>query len=40
LTEWSFGDQEVVLLFWTTLGLTLAIGRLTEKGSATTTAST
>jgi putative inorganic carbon (hco3(-)) transporter len=40
LTEWSFGDQEVVLLFWTTLGLTLALGRLTEKGSATTTAST
>jgi O-antigen ligase len=39
LMEWSFGDQEVVLLFWTTLGLTLALGRLTEKGSATTTAS-
>jgi putative inorganic carbon (HCO3(-)) transporter len=40
LTEWSFGDQEVVLLFWTTLGLTLAMGRMIEKGSATTTAST
>jgi len=39
LTEWSFGDQEVVLLFWTTLGLTLALGRLT-KGSATPIAST
>jgi O-antigen ligase len=27
LTEWSFGDQEVVLLLWTTLGLTLALDR-------------
>jgi O-antigen ligase len=27
LVEWSFGDQEVVLLLWTTLGLTLALGR-------------
>jgi hypothetical protein len=40
LTEWSFGDQEVVLLFWTTLGLTLALERLAKKGSATATAST
>ncbi len=24
LTEWSFGDQEVVLLFWTSVGMTLA----------------
>ena len=28
LTEWSFGDQEVVLLLWTSLGLVLALGRL------------
>jgi O-antigen ligase len=28
LTEWSFGDQEVVLLFWITLGITLALGKL------------
>ena len=28
LVEWSFGDQEVVTLFWVTLGLTLAIGRI------------
>jgi O-antigen ligase len=40
LTEWSFGDQEVVLLFWTTLGLTLALGRLAQRGVATAAAST
>jgi O-antigen ligase len=34
LTEWSFGDQEVALLLWTTLGLTLALGRLAEKSDA------
>ncbi len=28
LTEWSFGDQEVVILFWVMLGLTLAVGEL------------
>lgn len=28
LTEWSFGDQEVAVLFWTTVGLTLAVGRI------------
>ena len=28
LTEWSFGDQEVAVLFWTTVGLTLAVGRM------------
>jgi O-antigen ligase len=28
LTEWSFGDQEVVILFWVTLGLALAVGEL------------
>jgi O-antigen ligase len=32
LTEWSFGDQEVALLLWTTLGLTLALGKLADKG--------
>jgi O-antigen ligase len=36
LTEWSFGDQEVVLLFWTTLGLTLALGKLAERRDVTT----
>jgi putative inorganic carbon (hco3(-)) transporter len=30
LTEWSFGDQEVVILFWITVGLALAIGKLPE----------
>jgi putative inorganic carbon (hco3(-)) transporter len=28
LTEWSFGDQEVVILFWVTVGLTLAVGAM------------
>ncbi len=28
LTEWSFGDQEVVVLLWVSLGFTLAAGRL------------
>jgi O-antigen ligase len=28
LTEWSFGDQEVVILLWVSLGLALAVGRL------------
>lgn len=28
LTEWSFGDQEVVVLVWVTLGCALAVGRL------------
>ncbi len=28
LTEWSFGDQEVVILFWISVGLSLAAGRL------------
>jgi O-antigen ligase len=31
LTEWSFGDQEVVILLWTTLGLTIGLGRLNEQ---------
>ena len=25
LTEWTFGDQEVVTLFWVALGLSLAV---------------
>ncbi len=29
LTEWTFGDQELVVLFWSTVGLTLAAGRMT-----------
>jgi O-antigen ligase len=33
LTEWSFGDQEVVLLFWTTLGLALAVGARRNTGT-------
>ena len=28
LTEWIFGDQEVVVLFWVTLGFAIAVGRL------------
>jgi len=28
LTEWSFGDQEVVILLWISVGLSLAIGNL------------
>jgi O-antigen ligase len=27
ITEWSFGDQEVVILFWVTVGCALAVGR-------------
>ena len=27
LTEWTFGDQEVVIVFWISVGLTLAAGR-------------
>ncbi len=34
LTEWSFGDQEVVLLFWTSVGMTLAISNY-HSGKAT-----
>ncbi len=30
LTEWSFGDQEVVIMLWTTLGLTLGIPNLSS----------
>jgi O-antigen ligase len=28
LTDWTFGDQEVVILFWITLGLSLAMGAM------------
>jgi putative inorganic carbon (HCO3(-)) transporter len=28
--EWNFGDQEIVTFFWFTLGLTIAISRLTR----------
>jgi O-antigen ligase len=28
LTEWSFGDQEIVILFWITVGLALVVGRI------------
>ena len=27
LTEWSFGDQEVAVLPWTSLGLAMAVAR-------------
>ena len=33
LTEWSFGNQMVVILVWITLGLTLAVGRMAEGGA-------
>jgi O-antigen ligase len=31
LTEWSFGDQEVAILLWITVGLSLAVGRLNQS---------
>jgi len=31
LTEWNFGDQEVITLIWTTLGMLIGIGGL-ERG--------
>jgi O-antigen ligase len=34
LTEWSFGDQELAVLFWTTVGLTLAFSRLSVARGA------
>jgi O-antigen ligase len=36
LVEWSFGDQEVVTMLWVTVGLTVAIGRISAQrtGSA------
>ena len=30
LTEWSFGDQEVVLLLWTTMGMVLSVRRIVD----------
>lgn len=33
LTEWSFGDQEIVILFWITVGLSLAAGRVPASES-------
>ncbi len=35
LTEWTFGDQEAMVLFWSSVGFALAAGRL---GAARTTA--
>ncbi len=34
LTEWSFGNQMVVILVWITLGITLALGRMAGKEAA------
>ena len=34
LTEWSFGDQEVVLLFWTSIGLAVGVGRLFSQDAS------
>ena len=34
LTEWSFGNQMVVILVWITLGITLALGRMTPEGAS------
>jgi O-antigen ligase len=34
LTEWSFGNQMVVILVWITLGIALALGRLAGKEAA------
>jgi len=33
LTEWSFGDQEVVVMLWTTVGMALAVGGLRSNNS-------
>jgi O-antigen ligase len=32
LTEWSFGDQEVVIVMWVTVGIAFALGRLAGNG--------
>ncbi|MGA9364280.1 MAG: O-antigen ligase family protein [Bacteroidota bacterium] len=32
LFEWNFGDQEIILLFWFTVGITLAAQRLPRSG--------
>jgi O-antigen ligase len=31
LTEWSFGDQEVVILLWITVGMSLAVSRMSSS---------
>jgi CDP-diglyceride synthetase len=31
LTEWTFGDQEVVTLMWTTVGILLGVARLNAR---------
>lgn len=31
LTEWNFGDQEIALFLWTSVGFTLAAGRLVQE---------
>jgi O-antigen ligase len=31
LVEWSFGDQEVVIIFWITVGLSLAVRTLSGQ---------
>ncbi len=36
LTEWSFGDQEVVILLWVTVGMSLAVGRMAAPPPSTT----
>jgi O-antigen ligase len=33
LTEWNFGDQEVIILIWTTLGMLIGIGGLARGSS-------
>jgi O-antigen ligase len=33
LTEWTFGDQELAVLFWTTVGMTLAVGSMPGSGA-------
>jgi O-antigen ligase len=30
LTEWTFGDQEMAVLLWATVGLAFAVGRIVE----------
>jgi O-antigen ligase len=34
LVEWSFGDQEVAILLWLTVGLALAAGRIARDPAA------
>jgi O-antigen ligase len=34
LFEWNFGDAEIIVLFWSTVGLSLAAGRI-GKGAST-----